>query len=205
MGAELRLIITGFKLKLSSVLLLTALSNHFLLLLPLLSLVPLHLLFLTVTSTISFTLQFSQISPCFFPVSAHSYYWHHLCSASAPVLYNTAHSYSLCPLNVPLSIRCPHNPLSPSGNVSRSSRHQPAEIKCRFCCLVKNQVPDHPSRKEKLFTLLLAAEAGSSQRGAIFQDHQQSSHSDTLTLSLQHQKKQTLAFTHTPCRFWGEN
>lgn len=42
-------------------------------------------------------------------------------------------------------------------------------------------------------------------RQTTFQDHQQPCHSDALTLSLQYQKKQTLTFTQTPYRFWGED
>lgn len=137
MEAELRLIITGFQLKLSLVLLLTLLSNHFLLLLPLLSLVPLHLHFSTETSAISSMLQFSQISPHFFPVSAHAFYWCHLCSISAPVLYNTAHSYSLYPLNPPLfPLGAPTIHFHTVVMFSGPSTHQPAEIKCGLCSVL---------------------------------------------------------------------
>lgn len=126
---------------LSSVLLLTALSNHFLLLLPLLSLVPLHLFFSTVTSATYFTLYFSQISPRFFPVSVHAYYWCHLCSISAPVLYNTAHSYSLCPSIPPFPLGAPTIHFHTVVTFSGPSTHQPAEIKCGFCSVLWKSSP----------------------------------------------------------------
>lgn len=142
MGAELRLIITGFQLKLSSVLLVTALSNRFLLLLPLLSLVLLHLLFSTVTSPTSFTSQFSQMSPYFFPVSAHAYYWCHLCSVSAPV-----HARSLCPPSPPLPVRRPPNPLSRWWCLQVPAHTSLLKQNVGFAQSCENRVPDPLCRK----------------------------------------------------------
>lgn len=100
---------------------------------------PLHLLCCNFLKALSF----------FSPVLAHAYCWHHLCSLSAPVLTNTAHPDSLCPLN-------PHFPL---GGVLTIHLHtvvmvwgpgtqQTAEI---TQVIHENQVQDHPSRKEVIF------------------------------------------------------
>lgn len=204
MGAELRLIITGFKLKLSSVLLLTALSNHFLLLLPLLP------------CSASSPLSYSNFHSIFY-FAIFSNFSSFLPSLSSLLLLASS-LFCICScslqhgsLILSLSPQCPPFPLGaptihfhpvvtfPGPADTSLWNNMQVLLPC------ENQVHDHPSRKEKLFTLLLAAEPGSTERGATFQDHQQPSHSDTLTLSLQHQKKQTLAFTHTPCRFWGED
>lgn len=91
-------------------------TQKHLLLLPLLSLfrftssspqeLPLHLLCCNFLKALSF----------FSPVLAHVYCWHHLCSLSAPVLTNTAHSDSLCPLNPSFPLRGPHHSLADSGD-----------------------------------------------------------------------------------------
>lgn len=148
MGGKPWIIIIGFQLKLSLGLLLTAhrstsSSSHFF---PCsASPPPLHRNF----RYIFYVAIFSKLSHFFSPVLAHAYCWHHLCSLSAPVLTNTAHPDSLCPLN-------PHFPL---GGVPTIHLHtvvmvwgpgtqQTAEI---TQVIHENQVQDHPSRKEVIF------------------------------------------------------
>lgn len=95
---------------------------------------------------------FSNISH-FSPVLAPAYCWHHLCSLSAPVLTNTAHSDSLCPFNLPFRMGgVPTIHLHTVMMVWGPGIQQIAEITTQVIC--ENQVQDHPSRKEVIFIVV---------------------------------------------------